>query len=222
MVKLSIPTVLKEKYIGQGMFGVEPLQMDGREAVSQQWNAAVGEGRMLGLINDGVYGSDYCDGEMRTSLIRGAGYTAHPIGDRVIMPQDRFSPRIDQGERLYRFVLEGGDADARMSNLTREAQAVNEPPYALSFFPDGETKTVEHRPAATLEGEGVQMSALRLSQDGGAWIVRLFECAGKDATAHLELPLCGAKTDVTLKPFEIVTLRVDRGTGAVETANLLA
>lgn len=64
--------------------------MDDRETVAQQWTAAQGDGKMLTLLNNGVYGSDFAEGEIRTSLIRGAAYTAHPIGDRVIMPQDRF------------------------------------------------------------------------------------------------------------------------------------
>lgn len=223
MIKLSIPTVLKDKYVGQGMFGIDALPMDGKEAVSQQWNAATGEGKMLGFINDGLYGSDFADGEMRTSLVRGAGYTAHPINDRTILPQDRFSPRIDQGERLYHFVLEGGEEQARLAHLTREAQTVNEPPYALSFFPDGERETVTHTPAVLLDGEGVQLSALRQSQDGKAWIARLFDCTGKGSTAKLSLPMCkDAKAEVALKPFEVRTLRIDGATGAIEETNLLA
>lgn len=219
MVKLSIPTNLNGKYLGQTIFGTDRLFTNGDECVAQQWTAAEADGHMLTLINDGVYGSDFSDGEIRMSLLRGAAYTAHPIYDRRILPQDRFSPRIDQGERLYHFVIEGGVTSERMTKVSNEAQTVNEPPYALSFFPcdtDG-----RHTVGATLSGEGVQLTALRPCADGHGYIVRLFESTGIARRARLTVPLCGTDVELELKPFEICTLRIDRDTGAVTAANLL-
>jgi len=219
MVKLSVPTVLKEKYLGQVVFGIEELYTDGRETVSQQWTASAGDDRMLTLINDGVYGSDFKDGEIRTSLLRGAAYCAHPVDDRVIMPQDRFMPRIDQGERLYRFVLEGGVSAERLAKVGNEAQIVNEPPYALSFFPD--PKEGENTSGILVEGEGVQLTALRYAEDGEGIIVRLFESSGTARIARLKLPLLGAETETELAPFELKTLRIAMD-GSVSEVNLLA
>ncbi len=219
MIKLSVPSVLKEKYLGQAIFGVEELKTDGTETVSQQWTAAEGEGRMLTLINNGVYGSDFEGGEIRTSLLRGAAYTAHPIHNRVILPQDRFSPRIDQGERLYRFVLEGGTAEERMENVSRQAQQLNEAPYALSFFPDGEAGV--NTQAVQVEGNGVLLTALRPSKDGKGVIVRLFESTGEARKAKIRLPLLNAEAEVELGAFEICTLKADKESGAVEPAGLL-
>ena len=217
MVKLSVPTRLTERYLGQEMFGVEELHADGREVVAQQWTAAAGNGRMLSMINGGTYGSDFADGEIRLSLIRGAAYTAHPIGDRVILPQNRFSPRMDQGERLYSFEMNAGAEDARMACVSREAQAFNEPPYALSFFPNGEGE--KGTPGAVLDGEGVQLTALRPAEDGRGMILRLFDSTGKGAKASVELPLYGAAATVELQPFEIRTLRAE--IGSIQDAGLL-
>lgn len=219
MVKLSIPSRMQERYLGQTMFGVDTLPVGGREAVAQQWTAAVGAGRLLGIINNGVYGSSFEAGEMRISLLRGAAYTAHPIGERIIMPQDRFSPRIDQGERLYRFELKGGRERERLTNLSREAQLFNEAPYSLSFFPNG-SKT-QPTTAALLTGDGVQLTALRPSIDGREMIVRLFDASGRGASAHIELPLLGIAADVTLKPAEILTLKTNRAEGTLAEAGLL-
>jgi len=218
MVKLSIPTALRDKYLGQVVFGVEELYTDGRETVSQQWTASVGDDRMLTLINDGVYGSDYKDGEIRTSLLRGAAYCAHPINDRVIMPQDRFMPRIDQGERLYRFVLEGGESADRLAKVGNEAQIVNEPPYALSFFPD--SKEGENTSGILLEGEGVQLTALRYAEDGEGIVVRLFESSGIARTVQLSVPLLKAKSDISLTPFELKTLRITKNGSIIEDSLL--
>ena len=219
MVKLSVPTNLNDKYLGQTLFGSDGLFTNGDECVAQQWTAAEADGHMLTVINNGVYGSDFAGGEIRMSLLRGAAYTAHPIFDRRILPQDRFSPRIDQGERLYRFVIEGGATAERRAKVGNEAQTVNEPPYALSFFPcenDGRCTV-----GATLSGEGVQLTALRPCADGSGYIVRLFESTGSPRRARLTVPLCGADVDVELRPFEILTLRIDRYSGAVTAANLL-
>ena len=47
-------------------------------------------------------------------------------------------PRIDQGERLFRFWINGGPvARTHGAAIDREALAKNEKPYALSFFPHG-------------------------------------------------------------------------------------
>ncbi len=219
MVKLSVPTAMKKQYLGQGMFGTEKLFTDGRENVAQQWTSAEGDGHMLTIANNGVYGSDFTDGEIRVSLIRGAGYTAHPINDRVILPQDRFSPRIDQGERLYSFLLAGGTTEDRTENVAREAQQFNEAPYALSFFPDADETA--NTTGALLTGSGVQLTALRPAQDGKGIIVRLFDPTGKGGKAHVELPLIGAAFDAELKPYEILTLKADLATGKVEEAGLL-
>ena len=219
MVKLALPTVLTEGYVGQGMFGWGELYADGREAVAQQWTAARGGGRALTVINDGVYGSDCEGGEIRLSLIRSPAYTGHPIMERDILPQDRFSPRVDQGERLYAFVIEGGGEAERLENVSREALAFNEKPYALSFFPSGQGEAPA--PGAILTGEGVLLTALRRSADGRGVIVRLFDSTGRGASAHVELPLIRAQADVTLSPFEFKTLRADPKTGEVTEASAL-
>ncbi len=218
MVKLSVPGLLNEGYIGQAMFGTDKLHTDGRECVAQQWVASVGGGKMLTLINNGTYGSDFCDGEMRISLLRSAAYTGHPIFDRKIVPQNRFMPRIDQGERLYRFVLQGGTEAERTANISREAQQINEQPYALSFFPakgEGEVTC-----AAKLEGEGVQLTAMRPAMNGEGYVVRLFESAGKAAKAVIEIPVIGIKTEVGLKSYEILTLKV-KNDGVIEECGIL-
>ena len=218
MVKLSVPGLMKDRYIGQTMFGTDELHTDGRETVSQQWVAAAGGEKMLTLINNGTYGSDFCDGEIRVSLLRSAAYTGHPIYDRKILPQNRFMPRIDQGERLYRFVLQGGSEAERSMNVSREAQLINEQPYALSFFPSGGGDTTGI--GAVLEGEGVQLTALRPVMSGEGYVARLFNPAENEASAVLKIPVLKTETEVGLKPYEIITLRINND-GSVENCGLL-
>jgi alpha-mannosidase len=75
--------------------------------------------------------------------------------------------------------------------------------------------------AAVLEGAGVQLTAMRPSQDGKSLIVRLFESTGNARRAKISLPLLKAEAEVELGAFEIRTLKIDLKNRAVEEANLL-
>ena len=139
MLKLSVPSTLREpdvRYLGQVAFGVEELAQTGREVVAQKWTGLFDRavtGRSISCINEGSYGSDCKDGEIRLSLIRSAAYSSLPIFDRPLMAQDRFTGRIDQGERHFHFWFNAGPAAERVAHIDREALAHNEKPYALSF-----------------------------------------------------------------------------------------
>ena len=222
MLKLSIPTVLeKARYLGQVAYGVEQLPDNGDEAVSQKWNAVLssGIGRAFTCINDGVYGSDYKDGEFRISLLRSAGYCAHPIMDRPIMSQDRFSPRIDQGERIYSFRLNAGEATERLDAVDREALLFNERPAALSFFPGGEG--IKPQAGIVLDDGVVQLTAFKKTENSEDYIIRLFEPTGKKRETTVRIPVLGLKKNVKLKGFEIKTYRLNRGTAALEEVDLM-
>ncbi|MNC39807.1 hypothetical protein D3C75_884850 [compost metagenome] len=221
MLKLSIPTVLTDAvYTGQTAFGVQELAAGGQEVAAQKWTAlqSAKHGQMLTVINDGIYGSDCLAGEIRLSLLRGAGYCAHPIGNRPIMPQDRFLPRIDQGERCFTFWLNAGELEERAGRVDREALVHAERPFALSFFPSGEGYLQET--AIRLTDETVQMSAFKKEQDGEGYIVRLFEPTGYPRSTGLSVPPLGIRANVELKGFEIVTLRIEPQNGAVTRVSI--
>ena len=82
-----------------------------------------------------------------------------------MLPQDRYSPRIDQGERLFRFWINGGSSGERLQKIDREALAYNEKPMALSFFPHGGNQVTES--FITLSDDVVQVT------DG---VVEAFAC----------------------------------------------
>jgi alpha-mannosidase len=210
MLKLSIPTVFTDgQYRGQTAFGISELPGNGDEAVAQKWVAVQSTERQQALtcINDGIYGSDYREGEIRLSLLRGAGYCAHPINDRPILVQDRFLPRMDQGERCYSFRLNAGELTERQRRVDREAIVHNEKCYALSFFPSGDGK--KNGPFLVLEDETVQLSALKKEERGDGYIVRLFEPTGHARATVLTIPSFGIREGIRLSGFEIKTFRID-------------
>ena len=111
MIKLSVPTNICEgKYMGQVAYGVDKLADTGVEVVSQKWSGLFDNERnqALTIVNDGIYGSDCMDGELRLSLLRSPAYSAHPIKDRIVMPQDRFTPPYRPGRKAVYILGAGG------------------------------------------------------------------------------------------------------------------
>lgn len=208
MLKLSLPTLMKKaRYLGQTAFGVAELPADGNEVVAQKWTAVVSDkdDQVLTCINEGIYGSDFLDGEARLSLLRSPAYSADPVLSGPMVSQDRYVPRIDQGERLFRFWLNGGRRAARLSSIDREALLHNEKPFVLVFSPPGRGRRVQ--PFIILSDDIVQVVALKKAETGPDLIIRLFEPTGKKRTTIVSLPWASAKKRLSLSPFEIKTLQ---------------
>jgi alpha-mannosidase len=222
MLKLSVPTSLKAaRYFGQVAYGAQDLPANGDEAVAQKWTAAVSDADKFAFtcINDSVYGSDFANGEMRLSLLRSPGYSAHPIEDREYIPQDRYSPHIDQGRRNFRFWFNAGAKTTRLDAVDREALAHNEKPFVLSFFPSGQGK--KPLPLAKLQDNVVQLGAFKKAEKGSDYILRLFEPTGKRRTTTLVVPPLGIHQKITLGGFEIKTLRLNLKKKTLRDVNLM-
>lgn len=224
MLKLAIPTVSKNcRYLGQVAYGVSELPANGDEAVAQKWVAVVSEKDDLALtcINEGIYGSDYSEDGLRLSLLRSPAYSGHPIEgtDRPIVPQDRYLPRLDQGERLFRFWINAGSVNERLTKIDREALVKNEKPFALSFFPSG--SGVNPRPGLSLSDDVVQVTAFKQAEDGVGWIIRLFEPTGQTRSTILSIPYLSVEAQIELSPFEIKTLYLDLQTKTLFETNLM-
>jgi alpha-mannosidase len=223
MLKLALPTTLGGmQVLSQVAYGVERQERPEEELVGQQWIACVsGEGsHALTLINDATYGFDYSGAELRVSCLRSPAHAGHPVDDVTpIVRQDRVEPRIDQGEHLFRFWMNAGPAGARLAAIDREATIKHEPPMALVVFPSGDGPSTV--PGVTLSDDAIQMPAMKLSEDGRALIVRLFEPTGAARSTVVGVPAIGAKAQVELGPFELRTLRVDLESGAVTDVDLL-
>lgn len=220
MLKLSLPTPDKAStYMGQVAYGCDTFPGNGNELVAQKWVAIVSEslGTALTVINDGTYGSDFCYGEARLSLLRSPAYSGHPFGNRPILPKDRYLPRHDQGERLYHFWINGGALDTRLAVVDREALAHNERPMALSFFPDA--GILIPQAFITLDDQVVQLTALKKVEDGDDLLVRLFNPTGQERTTTVKLP--DTSKQLVFGPFEIRTFRLNQQKGKWTEVNLI-
>lgn len=210
MLKLLVPlTFAGSRYLGQTAFGVQELPTDGSEAVAQRWVCAIDntEDKSFSCINDGIYGSDMSGRNLRLSLLRSPAYSGHPIGDNEVLPPDRFTPRIDQGERLFNFWFNAGPVGDRIKKISTEAQVKNERPCALSFFPRGGGKRPQ--PMVLLNNPAVELSAVKQAESNADWIVRLFNTTAQKQTVQLKMPVLGVQTRLILTSYEIKTLRIN-------------
>ena len=221
MLKLFVPTAGGPKdFLGQVAYGVEHFPCNGKEMVAQKWLALVlKDGKSaLTCINDGVYGSHADEKGLALTLLRSPAYSAHPIPPRETLPQHCYSPRIDQGERLFRFWFNAGPKAKRLQAIDREALVKNETPTVLSFFPcGGGTRPL---PLASLSDDVVQITAVKLAAKGRDVIVRLFNPSGRARTTTLTMPALRIRRSVKLSAFEIKTLRVHPRTRAVRECDL--
>jgi len=208
MLKLIIPTVLSDaKYIGNTAFGIDDLYTDGTESVAQKWVAADNGEKAVAISNDGIYGSSFCDGEIQLSLLRSCGYCVHPIENRRLLPTDRFYPRAEQGERIYTFTVTSGKSDDVMSRVERMALVHNEKPYSLSFFP-GKPDGKKSEKGVIINGNNINLSAFKMSEDGEGYIMRIYESKGEYSEAQIELKALEVSIKEKLSPFEVKTYKI--------------
>lgn len=223
MLKLSVPTTIKgAAYLGQVAYGFGTLPDDRTEAVAQKWTALVlkKENKAFTCVNDCIYGSDCKEGELRLTLLRSPAYSALPDDDNTMdTPQERHSPRIDQGVRHFNFWFDAGKATQRRKTIDRESLVKNERPFAISFFPAGSGK--KPKPFAMLDDKSTQITAIKKAESSGHIIIRLFEPTGKATSTVLTLPALGKRIKINLVAFEIKTLSVHPKTGKYKEVDLL-
>lgn len=227
MLKLALPTVKGGTFIGQTAYGSETLLSNGDEMVSHKWNVISCGDTALSVINDCTYGSDYNGDEYRITLLRSPGYSAgksdFSVRKPYIMEQDRFSPFMDQGEHDYTFVINGGEACARLEKIEREAAALAEAPMALSFFPTGCDKSVEDtiKPFASLSDDVITLAVFKKAEKSGASVIRLFNPTAQERKTTLTLPAIDFTEEFTLDGYEIKTVVIDLKTKQVANADLM-
>ena len=206
LLRLEFPVPFRDcTYSGQTMFGVDTLAGTGEEQVCQKWAAVQSDEDCLSVINDGTYGLSCADG-LRLSLLRAPAHAAMPVLDRQILPDDRFTARIDQGEKRFSFRIEGGKTAQRLETVDRESQVLGEKPHVLNVFPTASGKPVYRPP---LEVEGGRLDAVLPCGEG--WLLRLFNPHDREQRVRVRSELFGVDAELTFAPYGMKTCRIGQG-----------
>ncbi|UQZ36763.1 alpha-mannosidase [Paenibacillus sp. PK3_47] len=178
------------------------------ESVGHQWADLSERGYGVSLLNDCKYGYDIKDNVMRLSLIKSA--TAPDWN-------------ADQGEHLFTYALLPHIGDWVAGGTVEEAWALNNPLRAVQ----GKTSGNEGKSLITVNQSNIAIDAVKLSEQGDGFIVRLHEFTGSRSTVSLgshynldswqlcdmmERPLeearQGRECSHEFKPYEICTFLV--------------
>ena len=165
----------------------------------------------VAILNNGRYGHGVFDGQVRVSLLRAARYP---------------DPDADQGRHTVDLAVYPHGSG--LADVVREAEHFNTPVRAVIG-----SATTAPPPVVSLTGDGVEIDAVKLADDGeGDLVVRLHEACGDRRHVMLradrrilaasrcnllEEPFAGLEVGdgiavLTLRPFELVTLRLTRAT----------
>ncbi len=198
-LKLRIPYNFDGDFIGQQVFGKEKLRMNGGEAVFQNWCGIVGK-ESLYVMNKGTYGGSCENNELLLTLLRTPAFTGHPINDRDILKQDRYTDRMDLGEREFSFSLCFNENSEKVNTLATE---FNQPAVTMSFFPNGKG---ESDSVIELSNEDIDLVAFKKSKQG--YLIRLFNPLDKSVETQVKIALCGINESIKFGAYEVKTFRL--------------
>lgn len=205
IVKLKLPIAATGTLIGQTAFGTETLFTDAKENVAHRFVALDSEGTCVALLNRGVYGSHYENGSLYMSLVRGVTYCAHPIGQRELIPADRFTKKIDQGENTYSFRL----TVTRRDQLERKAAEFVQQPYGLNIFPVPTEKKSCDTLSVFLDGDVISMPTVKKAYGREAVIFRLLNNTPDRVESCLRVN--GQRLPLTFGKYEVKTVLYENG-----------
>ncbi|WP_274563412.1 alpha-mannosidase [Streptomyces spiramyceticus] len=191
------------------------------EICAHRWIHVEEPGWGAAVVNDSTYGHDV------TRAVREDGGQTTTVRLSLLRAPRYPDPATDQGAHRLRFALAPG---ATVMDAVREGHWINLPERTLT----GGARPVA--PLLTVDNDSVVVEAVKLAEDrSGDVIVRLYEAGGGRATAKLatafpvktltetdllERPLPDAAVyepasdgtlRLTLRPFQILTLRLTRG-----------
>lgn len=202
MIKLAVPVFGSGKVIGQTAFGTEELFTDGREMISHRFTAVESGKKFVAIFDKSRYGGHFEDGTLYLSLVRGTTYCAHPIEDRKLIPDDRFTKKMDQGEHNYSFRVSVCDE----IDLDRKANEFNRKPYAVNVFPLGEMDT-ENEFTVSVSNQNISLVTMKKSDKRDGYLLRLINNY-KD-TQETTLTVGKATQNVTFTKYQVKTFFYD-------------
>ena len=235
MLKLAVPTALRRaSLLVEVPGGAIDRPGDGDEHVFGRWAVIEGESagarQAVALIASGQHGLDFYRGELRLSVLRSAAYCHErnfPLAD---FPARKY---MDQGIHDFRLLVTAGEPATVLDRVSALADWLNSPPWAVAHLPfaegaeeagsrlgggreaagSGGAGAISHRAPGllALSPPGIRMTCLKRSFDGRALVLRLHETRGVATDARLDLARPRAAIEVRLRPFEIKTLRLEKG-----------
>jgi alpha-mannosidase len=184
------------------------------EVPAMRW-ADLGDGKHgLSLINNSKYGYDAAGNVLRLTLLRSPTWP---------------DPEADRGHHHFHYALYPHAGTWKDAMTVRHGWEYNYPLMATVTTAHAGVLPAEHS-FASVTPENVVLTAMKKAEDAKGLILRAYEWAGKDATVEFHVPpgakgatvtnmmetaegspleVSGDVVKTSIKPYEILTIRVD-------------
>ncbi|MBQ8351053.1 MAG: alpha-mannosidase [Clostridia bacterium] len=169
----------------------------------------------VSLLNDCKYGHNIHDGVMKLTLLKCATYP---------------NPVADQGAHDFTYSIYPHAGNLTAADTLRHAYNLNLPMTVCKGM-DGDGNLPEIYSTISCNRENVIMETVKESEDGEDLIVRMYDAKNMRSVCHITfgfavasveicnlmeekgapIAICNNSVDITIKPFEIVTLRIKKG-----------
>jgi len=217
MLKLCMPTAMREgTAVCEVPYGAIERPQDGNEQPCQAWACIAGKvvaprgdsvACGLALVNDGQYGYDALDGELRLSLLRSPVYAHH---DPATLDPSLEYAYMDQGEHTFRYALVPFVGRWQEAELPRRAVEFNVQPLWVHEY-DHAGKLQSGYSFLSVEPANIVALVCKQAEDGDGLIIRAVEAAGSELPARFEMPSLGLIWYAHPRPWQIVSFRVPTG-----------
>ncbi len=224
ILKLEVPTALNNPRVFASVAGaVAERSTNGNEEPYHDWVAVDGmlnrNSYTVALLNHSTYSYDCLNGLLRTIVIRSAPYARH---QPCPVQTDSLDAWQDQGRQERIFWLTGGRGsytDLHLDRLANELQTPAE--YVMDSAHRGQQPWSKSFLEVT--PDSVWILAIKQAEDSAnALILRVQERAGSHTVAHIESSVIPVHADVSLAPWELRTIRIERsGERKVSTVSAL-
>jgi alpha-mannosidase len=217
LLKLRYPTSVEgARATFEVPYGHLERDANGHEDPGQSWVDVSGGDSGLTVINDAKSGYDVRGGDIGISAVRSPVWAWHD--PRELEPGGDFE-YMDQGRQTFRVRLVPHAGDWRGADVVRLAAELNQPAYAmLESYHDGPLPSASSY--ASDGGGSAVVTVLKAAEDGGGYVLRGYESAGRDAHATVEL--FGRTIELEFGANEIKTVLVPRDPAQpVRETNLL-
>jgi alpha-mannosidase len=205
-LKLAFDALLDEPQALRDVpFGALPFP-PGLETPMQMWASVHGfaTGRKAGLavLNDGKYGVDLTGATLRLTVLRSPPYGYH-VPHRVGSKQ-RYD-WIDQGFQEFTLILRPFVGDWQAAGIDHQARQLNLPlePVTMHTHPG---VLPGYMSLCRLEGEGLELTALKPAEGGQGYIIRIADRYGQGEQGTLTWQ--GQDFPLVCKPYEVNAFRL--------------
>ncbi len=200
LLKLCFPTAYSRS-IAQIPYGALERTPNSNEEHCQQWTAMQGSQSGLAVLNDGRYSYSVHDGELRMTVANTSIYADH-YGQRYRDSACRF---MDQDELCMTCVLVPYEGQWQDASLDRRSALLNRPlAHVVETYHEG--RLSGEYSGISIDSDHVSMTALKPSEDGSSYVIRLHEAVGNACRAKIDIPLLSRSFEADFAPFEIKTL----------------